>query len=159
MNEIHLMWVDPGVTTGIAIYRRWANGVERCEWKQRKGLASTCRFIDAKVVANMHLGYESFYIGERTTKAEVENVRAATDIIGWIKASHAMDKFWTRLPLLDQHPRERTPKVITPEVVERCLGEAPTGQKHAMDAARHIVRYLVSTKRDPTIRERYADAT
>jgi hypothetical protein len=163
MNEISLMWIDPGVTTGIAIYSRWADGRQKVQWEQVEGLAQTCKMIESSLCYSMinrgqRLGYESFYIGERTIKAEIANVRAATDIIGWVKGQYSLGQLCTWLPLVDQTPAERTPKIITPNVVEACLGDAPVGQRHAMDAARHIVRFLVSTDRDPTIRKRYADA-
>ena len=140
------------------MFYRHQTGREEVWYGEVDGLESTLRQIEHAIQGLSHtnrtVGYESFYIATRSTKTSESNIRGATHVIGWLEGQYALNRLG-EAELVHQSPAQRTPKIITPEVVAAVLGEAPTGHRHAMDAARHMVRWLVSTKNDSEAKGRY----
>lgn len=159
--KVEVLWIDPGVTTGWCMFQRMTKGEEILTFDESRGLARSAAMFSRwrKMMGERcDIGYESFYIAERSTKANINDVREATHLIGWIETQHALGRFGSHCDLYSQPPSIRTPKIITPSVIKAVLGDIPTGRKHAMDAARHVVRHLISVVGDEKSRRRYADA-
>lgn len=135
-----LCWLDPGTTTGYALL------TDRYEYVcgQAVGLRPIGVWLDGTLRAygaGAHLGWEAYRVlGPRSAESTV-GLRVM-GVAAWLAMEHG-----SRI-LPEVSSEMRTP--ASPAALKR-LGWYEKGMPHAMDAARHLLAYIMRTGIAPDI--------
>lgn len=134
--------VDPGTTTGMFQVLVEPDSFTNLLWMQFTTVQVADYLLDLSAMEPnwSTLVMEKFGVGQRTHKASRDGVNDALNLIGWIRLSHKLGTF-PNVNLIEQDPAAG--KTITDKLLQG-IGWYKPGNRHANDAARHVVRFLLN---------------
>lgn len=136
--------VDPGTTTGlfmVDVGETWFANAFPCQIKEPIEAAKFIR--EAAQIGLDGIIMESFGIGNKTHTASRSGVNDALTLVGWLRLTFDKCGWQFHTPLIEQMPAAG--KTISDDVL-RMFDWRRTGQRHANDAARHMIRYMLNTR-------------
>lgn len=131
---MHVIALDPGITTGVALYTDWPNKYVKTDQLKEFHEGFFNYLVRNKPT---EIVYESF-IYQRRNKVELYPV----EVIGVIKL-YAQTY---NIPLFVQSASQAK-GFMTDDKIKK-MGLWVRGQKHGMDALRHLLYHLIITKGD-----------
>lgn len=133
-DEATYCWLDPGATTGIAVWTFRAGGVFRSWQLQFRETGERIELL-ARDWAPLHLGYESFTItGGGSHVKHDGSALMAIGMARWLSLKHGL----TMLPSQPPSARRLGLKHL------KTLGWHRPGLGHANDAAGHLATHMIS---------------
>lgn len=136
----HIMWLDPGLTTGAAWYDLEGNHFGSWQYDEHD-LARRLEEVSSLYPGDLAVGYEQYIVtsgGIRQSSPE-----HALAVIGIVRDMAAQGMF----ELLT--PRPPSARKLGSPVLLRRMGWYRPGQRHANDAAMHLLAHLLRMRPMP----------
>lgn len=136
--------VDPGTTTGLFMIDLEEGVFANAFPLQIREPIEAAKFIrEAAQIGLDGIVMESFGIGEKTHGASRSGVHDALNLVGWINLTFDKCGWQFRTKLVKQQPAAG--KTVSDDVL-KSFGWHTKGKRHANDAARHMVRYMINIR-------------
>lgn len=139
LRDSYLLALDPGETTGVAIWAPNSNAIVLQQW-DTKNLGHSFVYLSKVLETKQYLFYEDYRVYDHKARDHVNNSLHTSQWIGCIKLAAFLHGKPVRCIMAQQAKTFWTDEKLT-----MCNVYAK-GVKHARDALRHLLFHMTFTK-------------